>query len=107
MKKTAFTAKIIVLFFSICMITSGCDMLKEEAIPENLPPVPVACMKESNLYANALYGLSNPLANVSQLQVSRMAGKFAACLENEGLTPAEARGIVKKQKEEFNASQGN
>ncbi len=98
---SGFSTKIIVLFCCILMVSAGCEFLdKEEIPPDQLPPVPAACSKESNFYANALYG-AYERAEVSQLQVARMANKFSDCLQSAGLSEAEARGIVRNQEKTY------
>lgn len=98
---SGFSTKIIVLFCCILMVSAGCEFLeKEEIPPDQLPPVPAACSKESNIYANALYGAYEH-AEVSQMQIRRVAKEFSKCLQNSGLSEAEARGIVKNQEKTF------
>jgi hypothetical protein len=77
------------------MVSFGCDFFKKEEIPpEKLPPVPEACAALSNQYSHALM-LAQSSAEVSQLQITRIASQFAQCMEDAGLSEAEAKGIVK------------
>ncbi len=101
MKKAGFLKLFILFVLLIGLALSGCEFLdKEEIPPDQLPPVPAACSKESNFYANALYG-AYERAEVSQLQVARMANKFSDCLQSAGLSEAEARGIVRNQEKTY------
>jgi hypothetical protein len=77
------------------MISFGCDFFKKEEIPpEKLPPVPESCVTLSNQYSHALM-LAHSSAEVSQLQITRIANQFVQCMEDTGLSEAEAKGIVK------------
>jgi hypothetical protein len=93
--KRNFFLTIVGVIFIMGMVSFGCDMFKKEEIPpEKLPPVPDACAAFSNQYSHALK-LAHSSVEVSQLQIARIANQFAHCMEDEGLSEAEARGIVK------------
>jgi hypothetical protein len=95
MKRKIFSITIVSTIIILGMIFFGCDFFKKEAIPpEKLPPVPESCTTLSNQYSHALK-LAHSSAEVSQLQITRVANQFAQCMEGEGLSEAEARGIVK------------
>jgi hypothetical protein len=93
--KRKFFITIVSVIFIVGMLSVGCDIFKKEEIPpEKLPPVPDACATLSDQYSHALK-LAYSSAEVSQLQITRIANQFAQCMENEGLSEAEAKGIVK------------
>jgi hypothetical protein len=95
MKRNIFYSAIVIIIFIIGMVSFGCDFFKKEEIPpEKLPPVPEACAALSNQYSHALM-LAQSSAEVSQLQITRIANQFAQCMEEAGLSEAEAKGIVK------------
>ena len=89
-----------ILFISIVIViigtvSFGCDFFKKEEIsPENLPPVPESCAALSNEYSQALI-LAQSAVEASQMQITRIASQFAKCMEDAGLSEAEAKGIVK------------
>jgi len=94
------------------LISFGCDFFKKEEIPpENLPPVPEACAALSDEYSQALV-LAQSAVEASQMQITRIASHFAQCMEDAGLSEAEAKGIVKniektvRKKEEKGNAQG-
>jgi hypothetical protein len=92
MKRNIFFITIISVIF---MVSFGCDFFKKEEVPpEKLPPVPEACAALSNQYSHALM-LAQSSAEVSQLQITRIANQFAQCMEDAGLSEAEAKGILK------------
>ena len=94
MKRKTFLLLIGVILIS-SLLSFGCNLSKKEEIPqEKLPPVPEACTALSNQYSNALR-LAHSSAEVSQLQITGVASRFAQCMQDEGLSEAEARGIVK------------
>jgi hypothetical protein len=95
-KKIVLIAKCLAAFFSLFITAPGCDLVKEEILPGEVPPVPAECKKESNLHTKTLDGLYR-LGQVSQLQVSRAARRLHECLINSGLSDSEAKGIIKKQ----------
>ena len=101
MKKRIFSGKFIVLFFLMLMITAGCDMLTTttETPPDKLPPVPENCMTLYNTHKNALL-VAYSSAEASQMQVARVANEFAQCMEDAGLSRADAKGILKKNEAE-------
>ena len=110
MKRNILFITIVIVIF-IMGIVSGCDFLKKEEIPpENLPPVPESCAALSNEYSHALV-LAQSAVEASQLQITRIANHFAQCMEDAGLSEAEAKGIVKnmektvRKKEEKGAGQ--
>jgi hypothetical protein len=73
----------------------GCDMLqKEEIPPDKLPPIPEKCAALSTQYTHALQ-VAYTSAEASQLQIARLANIFVECMEGEGLSRAEAKGIIK------------
>ena len=95
MKRRIFFIRVVSVIFITGMVSFGCDFSKKEEIPpEKLPRVPEACAALSNQYSNALM-LAHSSAEVSQLQITRIASHFAQCMEDAGLSEAEARGIVK------------
>jgi hypothetical protein len=95
MKRKLFFITIVSVIFIIGMVSFGCDFSKKEEIPpEKLPPVPESCVALSNQYSHALT-LAYSSVEVSQLQVTRIANQFARCMEDAGLSEAEAKGIVK------------
>ena len=95
MKRKNFFIRIVSVIFIMGMVSFGCDFSKKEEIPpEKLPPVPESCAALSNQYSHALM-LAHSSAEVSQLQITRVAGQFAQCMEDAGLSEAEAKGIVK------------
>jgi hypothetical protein len=97
---------IITAIFVTGLFSFGCDFSKKEEIPpEKLPPVPEACAQLSNQYTNALR-LAYSSAEVSQLQITRIASHFAQCMEDAGLSEAEARGIVKNMEKTIRAEGG-
>ncbi|MCG2721437.1 MAG: hypothetical protein L6290_05395 [Thermodesulfovibrionales bacterium] len=86
---------IVGVIFIVGMVSFGCDIFKKEEIPpEKLPLVPESCAALSNQYSHALK-LAHSSVEVSQLQIARVANQFAHCMEDAGLSEAEARGIVK------------
>ena len=94
MKRKSFIT-IVGIFFIAGTLSFGCDTFKKEEIPpEELPPVPEACAALSNQYSQALK-VAYSSAEVSQLQITRIANQFAQCMEDEGLSEAQAKGIVK------------
>jgi hypothetical protein len=94
MKRRIFSITVSVIFIA-SVLSFGCDFSKKEEIPpEKLPPVPEACASLSNKYSTALK-LAYLSAEVSQLQITRMASHFAQCMEDAGLSEAEAKGILK------------
>jgi hypothetical protein len=95
MKRKIVLIRIISVIFIMGMVAFGCDFSKKEEIPaEKLPPVPESCATLSNQYSHALK-LAHSSAEVSQLQITRIASQFAQCMENAGLSEAEAKGILK------------
>jgi hypothetical protein len=87
--------KTIILIFIVSVIFIGCDIFpKEEIPPEKLPPVPEKCIPLSNQYTHALM-VAYTSAEASQLQVTRVANMFDQCMEEAGLSKAEAKGIIK------------
>jgi hypothetical protein len=95
MKRKDFFIRIVSVIFIMGMVAFGCDFSKKEEIPpEKLPPVPESCATLSNQYSHALM-LAHSSAEVSQLQITRIASQFAQCMEDAGLSEAEAKGIVK------------
>jgi hypothetical protein len=111
MKKYILFITIVIVIFIMGIISTGCDLSKKEVIPpEKLPPVPEACAALSNEYSHALE-LAQSAVEASQLQITRIASHFAQCMEDAGLSEAEAKGIVKnmektvRKKEEKGNSQ--
>ncbi|MDQ7787849.1 MAG: hypothetical protein RDU01_09580 [Thermodesulfovibrionales bacterium] len=95
MKRIIFFITIVSVIFIVSIVSFGCEFFKKEEIPpEKLPPVPESCAALSNQYAHALM-LAHSSAEVSQLQITRVANQFAHCMEDAGLSEGEARGIVK------------
>ncbi len=96
MKKRKWGTAIISL---IVVVGAGCDMLTSDVPPEKLPPVPEKCLPLSNAHKNALL-VAYSSAEASQMQVARVANEFAQCMQDEGLSRAEAKGILKKNEAE-------
>jgi len=88
--------KHIIVIFSALIIFCGCDFFTEEIPPEKLPPIPEKCMKLSNQHTNALLGAYSS-AEVSQLQITKITNEFVNCMQDSGLSRAEAKGIIKNQ----------
>jgi len=101
MKKGIISKKLIALFFLMLMIVGGCDTLTftTETPPDKLPPVPERCVTLYNTHKNALL-IAYSSAEASQMQVARVANEFAQCMENEGLSRSDAKGILKKNEAE-------
>lgn len=78
----------------------GCDFVLTDIPEEQLPPVPMECTDESQRFSNALFGAYTS-AEVSKMQTARIANALAKCLEKEGFTRAEAKGIIKKKEKEM------
>ena len=96
MKRKIFFITIVSIIFVVGIVSLGCDSSKKKVIPpEELPPVPESCAALSNEYSQALIALAHSSVEVSQVQVTKIAGQFAHCLEDAGLSEAEVRGIVK------------
>ena len=97
MKKGILSRKLISLFVLMLMIVAGCDKLTTttETPPDKLPPVPEKCMTLYSAHKNALL-VAYSSAEASQMQVARVANEFAQCMENEGLSRTDAKGILKK-----------
>lgn len=97
MRKGILSGKLIALFFLMLMIAAGCDKLAPTTAtpPDKLPPVPEKCMALYNSHKNALLTAYSS-AEASQMQVARIANEFAQCLEDEGLSRADAKGMIKK-----------
>ena len=101
MKKGIFSGTLSVLFFLMLMILTGCDMFttSTETPPDKLPPVPEKCMTLFTAHKNALLvAYSSPEA--SQMQIARVANEFTQCMENAGLSRADAKGMLKKNEAE-------
>jgi hypothetical protein len=81
------------------MLGTGCDMLTQEVPADKLPPVPEKCQSLSDQHKNALAAAYSS-AEASQMQVARVANHFAQCMQDEGLSRAEAKGILKKNETE-------
>jgi hypothetical protein len=95
MKRNILFITIVIVIFIMGIVSFGCDLLKKEEIPpEKLPPVPESCAALSNEYSHALV-LAQSSVEASQLQITRIANHFAQCMEDAGLSEAEAKGIVK------------
>ncbi len=91
----------IILILSLSVFSfSASDFLPSEVPPDQLPPIPADCADESNRLSNALFGAYTS-AEVSTMQITRIANALAECLQKEGLTRAEAKGIIKKRKKEI------
>lgn len=85
---SAFTFLIFITFY-------GCDKFTSEVPTEKLPPVPDKCISLSNKHMNAML-IAYKSVEVSQLQVTKLANEFAQCMQDAGLSRAEAKGILKK-----------
>jgi hypothetical protein len=96
-KKGIFMRKLILLFGLMLMIMAGCDQLNTitPTPPDKLPPVPENCMDLFNQHKKALFAAYSSVS-ASQMQVATVANKFAQCMEDEGLSKADAKGIIKK-----------
>lgn len=89
--------KLISLFVLMLMLVAGCDKLSTVTAtpPDKLPDVPENCVDLSNQHKKVLFAAYSSV-NASQLQISFAANKLAQCLEDEGLSRADAKGIIKK-----------
>ena len=95
MKRNILFITIVLVIFIMGIVSFGCDFFKKEEIPpENLPPVPEACAALSNEYSQALVSAQSAV-EASQMQITRIANHFAQCMQDAGLSEAEAKGIVK------------
>jgi hypothetical protein len=72
------------MFFLSVVSVFGCDFLPSEIPPNHLPPIPAECSNESNRLSNALFGAYTS-AEVSTMQITRVANTLADCLQKEGL----------------------
>jgi hypothetical protein len=101
MKESIFSEKRIVLLFLMLMIIAGCDMLTTttETPPDELPPVPENCVTLYRAHKNALL-IAYSSAEASQMQIARVANEFTECVENEGLSRADAKGMLKQNEAE-------
>jgi len=95
MKRIVFLIRLFLLL-SLSALFLGCDMFSKEIPPEELPPVPQECVPLSTEYANAITGAYST-ARVSQMQITRVTNEFLECMQNAGLSRAEAVGIVKNR----------
>jgi hypothetical protein len=95
MKKTGFLIRVSLLL-SLSALLFGCDMFSKEIPPEELPPIPQECIPLSTEYTNAITGAYST-AKVSQMQITRVTNEFLECMQNAGLSRAEAVGIVKNR----------
>ena len=89
------------LLFPVLMAVAGCDTLTQTTAtpPDKLPPLPEKCVASSNIHKNAVLQ-SYSSSEVSQMQVARVANEFAECAEKEGLSRADAKGMLKKNEED-------
>ena len=96
--------KLVSLFALMLMLMAGCDKLNTVTAtpPDKLPDVPENCVDLSHQHKKVLFAEYSSV-NASQLQVSIAANKLAQCLEDEGLSKADAKGII--QKNEADAKQ--
>lgn len=101
MRKKILAVKLTALFLLMLMVASGCDNLTPTTAtpPDKLPPVPEKCMTLFNTHKNALL-VAYSSAEASQMQVARVANEFTQCMESEGLSRADAKGILKKNEAE-------
>ncbi len=83
----------------VLMLTWGCDMLGQEVPPEKLPPVPEKCRPLSDEHRDAVIAATSSV-KASQTQISFIANRFAQCMQDEGLSRAEAKGLIKKNEAE-------
>ena len=85
------------LFIITLVLLNGCDKLPftEETQPDQLPPMPEKCISFSIKHKNALL-ISYSSAEASQLQTVRVANELAQCLESEGFSRADVKGMIKK-----------
>jgi hypothetical protein len=98
-KRARFPAVCAGLLSLMLMLAAGCDMLTSDIPPEKLPPVPEKCQTLSTRHKNALT-LAYSSAEASRMQVARVANEFAQCMQDEGLSRAEAKGILRKNEAE-------
>ncbi len=80
-------------------ICSGCDLLSQVTPPEKLPSVPEKCVPLSDQHRSVLTAAFSSV-DASQLQVVKVANEFAQCMQDEGLSKAETKGLLKKNEEE-------
>ena len=100
MKKRYFIVTGTLIFFAITLV-SGCNMIQEEFATGSIQPVPAGCNKEANFLDRALYG-SQELGQVSKMQVTRVMNEFNTCLQNAGLSKADAKATIKDRIKTFN-----
>lgn len=98
MKRGLLSQACAVLISATLAIFAGCDMLSDVVPPEKLPPVPDKCVPLSDQHRSVLTAAYSNL-DASQLQVVKAANEFAQCMQDEGLTKAESKGILKKNEE--------
>jgi hypothetical protein len=96
--KTSGLAAVIILCAEL-MLAGGCDMFEKEVPPENLPPVPEKCQPLSDEHKNAVIAATSSV-QASQTQIAMIANRFAQCMQDEGLSRAEAKGVLKKNEAE-------
>lgn len=77
----------------------GCDMFEKEVPPEKLPPLPEKCQPLAEEHKNAVIAATSAV-QASQTQISFIAGRFVQCMQDEGLSKGEAKGILKKNEAE-------
>ena len=99
MKRIGFSIRVFLLF-SLSALLFGCDMSSKEIPPEELPPVPQECISLSAEYTNAITAAYST-AKVSQMQITRVTNEFLECMQNAGLSNAEAVGIVKNSEKKI------
>ncbi len=80
----------LVLIFAV-----GCDMFEKEVPEDKLPPVPEKCQPLADEHRNAVMAAASSV-QASQTQIAMIANRFAQCMQDEGLSRAEAKGILKK-----------
>jgi hypothetical protein len=100
MKKRWFVLTGILVFIAIILV-AGCEMIEEQFATGSIQPVPAECNKEANFLDNALYR-SQERGDVSKMQVTRVTNLFNTCLQNAGLSKADAKATLKDRIKTFN-----
>lgn len=102
-------ATFVILACFVMLMAAGCDRFTAETPSDQLPPLPEQCSSLSAQHMNALIA-SYAASQASQLQITRVANEFAQCLQNEGFSRGDAKGMIKKNealaKEEVEKSGG-
>lgn len=100
MKNRYYIVTGILIFFTI-ILAAGCEMIEEQFAAGSIQPVPAECNKEANFLDNALYG-SQERGDVSKMQVTRVMNEFSTCMQNAGLSEADAKATLKDRIDTLN-----